>query len=104
MAINGIRQIPPELVIDTTKDSERAGRSERPDAPSFGEALEKAITSVDDQMQRGDALGAAYVAGEEVDLHTVLLEMQKADTSFRTLVQVRNRLIEAYKEIMRMPV
>ena len=44
------------------------------------------------------------MAGEEVDLHTVLLEMQKADTSFRTLVQVRNRLIEAYKEIMRMPV
>ena len=101
MAINGIRQIPPELVIETTKEPERSSRA---DAPSFGEALEKAITSVDGQMQRSDALGAAYVAGEEVDLHTVLLEMQKADTSFRTLVQVRNRLIEAYKEIMRMPV
>ena len=102
MAIGGISQVPPELLVESAKRAERSAPST--EGPSFGEALENAIRSVDDQMQHGDALATSYVAGEEVDLHTVLLEMQKADTSFRTLVQVRNKLIEAYQEIMRMSV
>ncbi len=83
--------------------------TKKPDAapsggPSFGEALESALKAVDGGLQHGDAQAAAYVSGENVDLHNVLLDMERADLNFRTMVQVRNKLLEAYKEIMRMPV
>ncbi len=45
-----------------------------------------------------------YVSGKGGDLHNVLIEMERADLQFRTMVQVRNKLVEAYKEVMRMPV
>lgn len=73
-------------------------------SPSFGEALESALRTVDGGLQQGDAQAAAYVSGENVDLHNVLLDLERADLNFRTMVQVRNKLLEAYKEIMRMPV
>ena len=44
------------------------------------------------------------VAGENVDLHTVMLDLERADLGFRTMVQVRNKLLDAYKEVMRLPV
>ncbi len=74
------------------------------EGPSFGEALEGALREVDGELQAADELAARYVAGEEVDLHTVILEMQKADMSFRTMLEVRNKLIDAYREIMQLQV
>jgi flagellar hook-basal body complex protein FliE len=44
------------------------------------------------------------MTGETQDLHTTLIAMQKADMSFQTMMQVRNKIIQAYTEIMRMPV
>ncbi len=72
--------------------------------PSFGEALEDALRTVDGNMTRADRKAVQWISGEGGDLHDVLLEMQQADLSFRTMLQVRNKLLEAYKEIMRMPV
>ncbi len=86
-------------------------RTERPrtgqggaGGPSFGEALEDALRTVDGDMTRADRKAVQWISGEGGDLHDVLLEMQQADLSFRTMLQVRNKLLEAYKEIMRMPV
>ncbi len=86
-------------------------RAERPrpgrgaaGGPSFGEALEDALRTVDGDMTRADRKAVQWISGEGGDLHDVLLEMQQADLSFRTMLQVRNKLLEAYKEIMRMPV
>ncbi len=75
-----------------------------PGGPSFGEALEDALRAVDGDMSRADRKAVQWISGEGGDLHDVLLEMQQADLSFRTMLQVRNKLLEAYKEIMRMPV
>ncbi|GAB4223255.1 MAG: flagellar hook-basal body complex protein FliE [Acidobacteriota bacterium] len=90
----------PEQTAPTTPD---AGPAEGA-APSFGEALEGALRSVDGELRAADELAARYVAGEEVDLHRVVLEMQKADMSFRTMLEVRNKLIDAYREIMQLQV
>lgn len=72
--------------------------------PSFGQALEEALKTTENQMQEGDAVAGAYISGEGVDLHTALLQMERADLSFRTMMEVRNKLLEAYREIMRIPV
>ncbi|RMG43591.1 MAG: flagellar hook-basal body complex protein FliE [Acidobacteria bacterium] len=82
-----------------------AGRSgNRPDGPSFGEAMEEALREVETELGRADAAAVGHIAGDGSDLHNVLLEMERADLSLRTLMQVRNKLLDAYREIMRMQV
>ena len=83
---------------------ERAPGGAAPGGASFGEALEDALRSVEGQIQTSETTSSAYITGQGGDLHNVLLDMEKADLSFRTLVEVRNKLLDAYKEIMRMPV
>lgn len=73
-------------------------------APTFGEALESALRGVDQGLVAADAQATAYVAGANVDLHNVIIDLQRADLNLRTMVQVRNKLLEAYKEVMRIPV
>jgi flagellar hook-basal body complex protein FliE len=75
-----------------------------PARPSFGEALESALDSVSQVQAASDEATRMFALGREVDLHTVLLQVEKADLSFRTMMEVRNKLLEAYREIMRMPV
>ena len=72
--------------------------------PSFGQALEDALKTVDRDLQHGDAQAAAYLSGENVDLHNVMMDIERADLTFRTMVQVRNKLLDAYREVMRIPV
>lgn len=97
-----IGEIQPPLPLDKPGASGVSGAPQG--GPSFGEALEDALRSVDSQMQNADKSAASWVAGDGGDLHTVLLTMEKADMSFRTMVQVRNKLLEAYQEIMRIQV
>ncbi len=71
---------------------------------SFGDALESALHSVDDGLKTADKTATNYISGKGGDLHGVMIEMEKADLQFRTMMQIRNKLLEAYKEVMRMPV
>ena len=71
---------------------------------AFGKALTEAIGSLDKLQQEADASGAQLAAGEPVELHDVMLAQEKASLSFELAVQVRNKLVEAYQDIMRMQV
>jgi flagellar hook-basal body complex protein FliE len=77
--------------------------AERPGGASFAEALGKAIASTDAYQAAGDgeverlALGAG-------NLHETSLALEKADTAMRVLMKVRNKVVDAYQEIMRMSV
>ncbi len=82
----------------------RAESAEQAGGPSFGEALESALKDVDGKLQSADATAAAYLSGEGGDIHNVLLEVQRADVSFKTMLQVRNKVLDAYREVMRMSV
>jgi flagellar hook-basal body complex protein FliE len=77
---------------------------ETAETPSFGEALEHAISTVEETNRAADKAALDYVSGRGGDLHNVMIAMEKADLTFQTMVQVRNRLLDAYREIMRMPV
>ena len=73
-------------------------------APSFGQALKDAIASVDHLQRDSEAAQASFARGEEVDLHDVLIRIEEAEVAFKTMMEVRNKLVDAYKEIMRMGV
>ncbi len=67
-------------------------------------AIEKYISKVDDLQQTSDMSIRDLMAGKNEDITSVVSAVAKADMSFKLLVGVRNKLIEAYKQTMNMPV
>ncbi len=75
------------------------------DVPSFGDVMSQAINKVNDTQKASGALSQAYERGEPgVDITDVMVASQKASVSFQAAVQVRNKLVEAYRDIMNMPI
>ncbi len=71
---------------------------------SFGDTLNQAINDVNSlQNEAGNAVNK-MVSGEATDLHEVMVAVEKARTSFDLLMEVRNKALDAYREIMRMQV
>jgi flagellar hook-basal body complex protein FliE len=66
-------------------------------------ALGNCIAKVDDLQQASDASVEDLLAGKNNDITAVVSAVAKADMSFKVLVGVRNKLIEAYKQTMSMP-
>jgi flagellar hook-basal body complex protein FliE len=74
-------------------------------APDFGEVLKSAIDQVNQAQQNAEQLAQDFTAGKpEANLQDVMVNLQKANLSFQQMVQVRNRLVSAYHDIMNMQV
>jgi flagellar hook-basal body complex protein FliE len=71
---------------------------------SFAATMENALQSVNAQSQKASALSEAYDRGETVDIAKVMLARQEASVGFEATLQVRNKILSAYKDIMSMPV
>jgi flagellar hook-basal body complex protein FliE len=73
--------------------------------PSFAEVLRRGIDQVNASQQHASQLVTRFERGEPgLELPQVMIETQKASVSFRALVEVRNRFISAYQDIMNMPI
>jgi flagellar hook-basal body complex protein FliE len=74
-------------------------------APEFGAALKAALEQANDAQEEAIRLQREFdLNAPNVNLHEVMVSLQKASLSFQTMVQVRNRLVSAYQEIMNMQV
>lgn len=71
---------------------------------NFGQAITDSMKKVNDQQQQSDASIVDLLSGKQQDVNSVVANVAKADMSFKLLVGVRNKLVEAYKETMRMQV
>ncbi|NBF01446.1 flagellar hook-basal body complex protein FliE [Pseudomonas sp. Fl5BN2] len=72
---------------------------------SFADMLGQAVNKVSDTQQASNQLSSAFEIGKSgVDLTDVMISSQKASVSFQALTQVRNKLVQAYQDIMQMPV
>jgi len=69
---------------------------------NFNDVLENAISSVNNKINQADSLTQKKALGMEVDMAENILAIQEADMSFRMLLQVRNKIMAAHDEIMRM--
>jgi flagellar hook-basal body complex protein FliE len=70
----------------------------------FSDALLHAVNEVNSLHQTADKAILNVQTGNAGGLHEAIIALEKADVSFRTMLTVRNKLIEAYQEIMRMQV
>jgi|SRR5690606_3412490 len=73
-------------------------------AGQFSQVLQKALEETDGLQKASTEQIEKVLSGDVKDVHSAMLAMQKADLSFQTMMQVRNKLIDAYHEIMRMQV
>ena len=97
-----IGPIDPKLQVPELRQLRKTG-SEKPGG-GFGELLKDAISTVNELQKNSDNEIQKLMTGESQDLHTTVIAMQKADLSFQMMMQVRNKIVHAYQEIMRMQV
>ena len=71
---------------------------------SFSELLHNALTEVDNLQKISGVSSTKLTTGEITDLHSVMIAGEKANLALQLTVQVRNKVIEAYQEVMRMQV
>lgn len=83
----------------------------RPAAPTeakggadFGSMLSQAINQVNTLQQRSSEMATRFERGENVDVAQVMVDMSKAKVAFTGMVEVRNKLLQAYQEVMSMSV
>ena len=72
--------------------------------PDFSALLQQSITAVNDTQQSAGKMTEAFETGaSNISLADVMVANQKASVSFQAMLQVRNKLVEAYKDVMNMP-
>jgi flagellar hook-basal body complex protein FliE len=73
-------------------------------AKSFGDFLQDSIGKVNSLQNEANVAMEKLASGESQNLHETLLAVEKADIAFRTMNQVRTKVIDAYREIMKMQI
>ena len=89
----------PQLTPFGTPPADKTGNGD-----AFGRMLSEAMDSTNRMQQEADTAITELVTGRETDIHRTMIAMEKADVSFQLVMQVRNKLVAAYEEMMRMQV
>jgi flagellar hook-basal body complex protein FliE len=94
--INGVSSMfPSPGAKETNASSNGAG---------FTQVLKDTMNRVNDLQVKSDKAVQDFVTGDARGLHEVMIAMEKSSISFQFLTQVRNKVVDAYNEVMRMPV
>jgi len=104
MIINSANQAAKLIGQDAKLSRAPEGLSGTELAGSFSELLKGAIESLNAQEQEVHRLNEAFMRGEITDIHNLLIAAEKAHLGLELTVQVRNKAIEAYQEIMRIQI
>jgi flagellar hook-basal body complex protein FliE len=100
MALDGIRSL--GSVDPRAAYATQVGKSVP--GGSFVDQLHAAVRNVDGLQDNRDNLTASMVRGDQLEVHDVMVAAEEAQLAFELLLEVRNKLLESYQEIMRMQV
>lgn len=104
MSTPEINQVLAQMRVARAQATGGAAVNEAPQT-DFRDLLKKSIDAVNDTQQTASELRTSFEKGDDsVDLAQVMIAAQKSSISFEAMVQVRNKLVEAYKDVMNMPV
>lgn len=70
----------------------------------FATLVKESIAAVNRKQAEADQAASALASGQSSSIHEVMIKMEEAEISLRMVVQMRNKVVEAYQEIMRMQV
>jgi flagellar hook-basal body complex protein FliE len=99
MIINGF--VPSDKVFESNFGTENKTK-ETSNGNSFAETLKSSLDDINTQQVNADNLSNSFIKGDDVDVADVMLAGEEAKVSLQYAVQVRNKLVDAYQEIMRM--
>jgi flagellar hook-basal body complex protein FliE len=94
MKIQPINDLLPEIL--SPKSTEKPGNSK------FENILSDFIGSVNKTQNDADSITKSFVMGDDVEIHDVMIAGEKAKTSLELLMEIRNKTIDMYKELIRM--
>lgn len=107
MDTNGIEQM---LTALRTTAAQASGKAAAPAAPvaggsDFAQILQSSIDKVNETQQQANQMAEKLAAGDtSQNLHEVMIALQTASVSFQEMVQVRNKLVSAYQDVMNIQV
>ncbi len=105
MDTKGIDQLLSQLNATAVRAAGNNAPMPEAGAANFAEMLKGAINQVNDAQQGADQLAQAFQLGQpDANIQDVMISLQKANLSFQTMVQVRNKLVAAYQDVMNMQV
>jgi flagellar hook-basal body complex protein FliE len=88
--------LPNKLDTNTQKNAEKSENS-----VDFAGLLKDALKDVNSAQVEADDAVQKVLSGETNDIHSTMIALQKADVSFKMMLEVRNKIMEAYQEVMR---
>lgn len=100
-----ISQVLAQMRVIRAQVNDAAPTVGQPAEAGFHDLLRRSIDAVNETQQTANAQRTAFEQGDDsVDLAGVMIAAQKSSVSFQAMVEVRNKLVEAYKDVMNMPV
>ena len=102
MTISSVSMAIPTISNESTKINPTVTSADA--QQTFANSLKDAISKVNNQQIQSDTMTEKLINGGNVDLHEVMIASQKASITLNATMEVRNKGIEAYQEIMRMSV
>ena len=99
MQVEALRMTPVAMSAES-----HLGENNQQEVKSFGEYLGDALKTTNNLQKNADRMNAALAAGQVEDVSQVVIASEKADIAMQLTLQVRNRVVDAYQEIMRMQV
>ena len=78
------------------------GLGGRAEVESFGDRLLEVVQRADAAQKSAESAATEFSEGRSPDIHGTMIAMQRADITFRLATTIRNRVLEAYREVMRM--
>jgi len=93
----------PGLIEQVTGKPSAITEIAKPNDPKFSDMVSDLVNSVDGLQKESAATQQAMLAGEPVEIHQVMIKAEEAGLSLDLLLEIRNRLVSAYNEIVRMP-
>lgn len=101
----GIDQILAQMRTMSAQAASKPSAMDASAGASFGDLLTQSISQVNEAQQHAGEMKQAFELGaDDVNLAEVMVAVQKSSLSFETMLQVRNKLVDAYKEVMNMPI
>jgi flagellar hook-basal body complex protein FliE len=105
MSIDPVAFLPPSVAVAPAAQPQvGAGPEAFAGISGFGQWFSQQLGQVNGQLQSADRGLQALATGQAQNLHQVMIDLEEARMSFQMLVQVRNRVLEAYQDVLRMQV
>lgn len=103
--LNQMRSMVEEMNVNKNSINKSSGQIELEQQSGFGEVLKNSLAEINQQQNTASSLSTQFEAGDpNVKLSDVMISIQKAEVSLQGALQVRNKFVSAYQDIINMPI